>query len=73
MEIKWEDLLSWPTFAAIGWYLAFYLYGQHKYWKSRCKALEEIDNSSDGWENEAKFWRRHFDASATEWVEENVS
>lgn len=44
-------------------------YGRLQYWKAKASTLDE--RNEDGWANEAKFWRRHFDSEAAEWAEES--
>lgn len=41
-----------------------------EYWRARAKTIEE-ERNNDGWQNEAQFWRRHFNAEAAEWTTEN--
>lgn len=46
-------------------------HGRAAYWKARAETLEK-ERTDTGWRNEAIFWRRHFDADATEWTEDNA-
>jgi hypothetical protein len=52
-------------------FLFLVTYGQLHYWKARATTLDE--RNEDGWANEAKFWRRHFDSEAAEWAEESFT
>lgn len=63
MSIESWQILSLSLAAA-----AFVLNGSRAYWKAKAQAKTSED-SCDGWANEAKFWRRHFDAPSAEWVE----
>lgn len=40
------------------------LCGRIEHWKSMHAALGQERESDTGWEDEARFWRRHFDADA---------
>lgn len=50
-------------------FLFLVTYGRLQYWKAKASTLDE--RNEDGWANEAKFWRRHFDSEAAEWAEES--
>lgn len=39
-----------------------------RYWKAKYEELQAADSS--GWEEEARFWRRHFNKEAAEAVED---
>lgn len=43
-------------------------HGRASYWKARAETLEKERNDS-GWAEEARFWRRIFNAEAAEAVE----
>lgn len=60
----------WQAVSAVLALLLFLTHGRACHWKSRAVTVtEEIDH--DGWMNEAKFWRRHFDKESAEWIEES--
>ena len=62
MEIELE------TWAVIGFAILFAIsHARAAYWKG--VAQERGDNAER--ENEAQFWRRHFDSDAAEWTTEN--
>jgi len=50
----------WQGMTLLLAFVSLWLYGDAQYW--RCKAIS-------GREDEAKFWRKHFDAESAEWVE----
>ena len=60
----------WQANAFVFLVLFVLTYGQSRYWKARAITVEK-EYKNDGWVNEAKFWRRHFDKDSAEWVEES--
>lgn len=46
-------------------------HGRAAYWKSRAETIDK-ERSVEGWRNETMFWRRHFNAEAAEWTEDNA-
>ena len=60
----------WQAASAVLALLFVLTYGQSRYWKSRAVTMDE-ERDNDGWIDEAKFWRRHFDKDSAEWVEES--
>lgn len=55
------------TWAVIGFAILFAIsHARAAYWKGVAQEREYT-----GWENEAQFWRRHFDADSAQWTTEN--
>lgn len=63
------NILHWQAVSGVALLLCFLFYGQARYWKAIARTIDE-ERDDDGWIEEAKFWRRHFDKDAAEWVED---
>ena len=62
------EAMVWQGMTLLLALVSLLLYGDAQYW--RCKAMTiDKERTGDGWEDEAKFWRKHFDAESAEWVE----
>ncbi len=47
------------------------LYGSTCYWKAKARTIDR-ERTNDGWENEAMFWRHHFDKKSAKWADEDL-
>jgi hypothetical protein len=62
------EAMFWQGMTLLLAFVSLLLYGDAQYW--RCKAMTiDKERTGSGWEDEAKFWRKHFDAESAEWVE----
>ena len=69
------QIVHWQIVAGVACLLCIVLYGKYRYWKAAATSCgDECDCCDDcgsgSWMSEAKFWRRHFDKDAAEWVED---
>ena len=62
------EMIFWPGIAMLLALVSLLLYGDSRYWRAKAMTMDK-ERTDSGWEDEAKFWRKHFDAEAAEWVE----
>jgi hypothetical protein len=61
----------WQAIAGVLAMLLLVTYGQSRHWKAKADTLDS-ERNSDGWVDEVKFWRRHFDKASAEQVDEST-
>ena len=62
------EAMFWQSMTLLLALVLVLLYGDAQYWRGKAMTLDK-ERSDSGWEDEAKFWRKHFDAESAEWVE----
>lgn len=63
------ELIYWQISTLFSLLLCAMYYGQARYWYAKAITIDE-ERNEDGWANEAKFWRVHFDQKAAEFIED---
>jgi hypothetical protein len=64
-----DAIYFWQGMTMLLALVALLLYGDAQYWRGKAITLDYKERDDSGWEDEAKFWRRHFNEAAAEWVE----
>ena len=62
------ELIYWQGMTLLLALVTLLLYGDAQHWRGKATTLDK-ERNEDGWQDEAIFWRRHFDAEAAEWMD----
>ena len=62
------EVIYWQGMTVLLALVSLLLYGDAQHWRGKAMTMDK-ERTDSGWEDEAKFWRKHFDGEAAEWVE----